>query len=174
MAHHVCPRSSARLIEEVNAFVKIDLSNNSIRKDTKHKAKGTKLIGERASFVPVFRFRANPISTRSLYATIRSQALSNSPVELDKGKKKNTAGTLYYDYTYTPENETTRARRDFLSSPLFSPLSLLFSFFISSVIFDRHAASPGTNVTSAPHRECFSVVSSELDGHSGRILYIYM
>lgn len=173
MAHHVCPRSSARLIEEVNAFVrKIDLSNNSIRKDTKHKAKGTKLIGERASFVPVFRFRANPISTRSLYATIRSQALSNSPVELDKGKKKNTAGTLYYDYT--PENETTRARRDFLSSPLFSPLSLLFSFFISSVIFDRHAASPGTNVTSAPHRECFSVVSSELDGHSGRILYIYM
>lgn len=164
----MCPRSSARLIEEVNAFVKIDLS---IRKDTKHKAKGTKLIGERASFVPVFRFRANPISTRSLYATIRSQALSNSPVELDKGKKKNTAGTLYYDYT--PENETTRARRDFLS-PLFSPLSLLFSFFISSVIFDRHAASPGTNVTSAPHRECFSVVSSELDGHSGRILYIYM
>lgn len=170
MAHHVCPRSSARLIEEVNAFVKIDLS---IRKDTKHKAKGTKLIGERASFVPVFRFRANPISTRSLYATIRSQALSNSPVELDKGKKKNTAGTLYYDYTYTPENETTRARRDFLS-PLFSPLSLLFSFFISSVIFDRHAASPGTNVTSAPHRECFSVVSSELDGHSGRVIYIYM
>lgn len=121
MAHHVCPRSSARLIEEVNAFVKIDLS---IRKDTKHKAKGTKLIGERASFVPVFRFRANPISTRSLYATIRSQALSNSPVELDKGKKKNTAGTLYYDYT--PENETTRARRDFLSSPLFLP-SLFFS-----------------------------------------------
>lgn len=168
MAHHVCPRSNARLIEEVTR------SKDRTTHDTRYEGRGYETRprernwSERTSFVRLrfFVSRESHFHAFIICNLIWSPALSNSPVELDKGKKKN-SGTLYtIIYIYIPENETTRARRDFVSPPLF------FSLFRPSSSTDTRC-SPGTNITSAPVSSTPRMLQRrlvELDGHSGRVI----
>lgn len=133
MAHHVCPRSNARLIEEVTR------SKDRTTHDTRYEGYETRPRernwSERTSFVRLrfFVSRESHFHAFIICNLIWSPALSNSPVELDKGKKKN-SGTLYtiiYIYIYTRERNNACEKR------FCFPPSLLFSF--SSVVFDRHA-----------------------------------
>lgn len=159
MAHHVCPRSNARLIEEVTR------SKDRTTHDTRYEGYETRPRernwSERTSFVRLrfFVSRESHFHAFIICNLIWSPALSNSPVELDKGKKKN-SGTLYtIIYIYIYPRTKQRVREEILFPPLSS-----FLFFVRRLRPTR-GVRPGRvslPLRCLPHRECFSVVSWNL------------
>lgn len=156
MAHHVCPRSNARLIERVR---KIEQRTTLDTKDTKQ-GQGNEIDRrERASFVSVFSFRANPISTRSLYAIWFGRRLYPiPPSNWIKGKKRIVGHSIRL-YIYIYPRTKQRVREEILFPPLSS-----FLFFVRRLRPTR-GVRPGRvslPLRCLPHRECFSVVSWNL------------